>query len=131
MGKDNDKDNEEQRVRVETPTEFDILCGQSRFCANHRGNKCFSVVLDQFAERYDAATSKHEKMKMTKEVVAILHKTGGRFLKYKDGAWEEITNVAARDKVSHALRTKVASWKRHRRQLSEGQKYSPGGRRSS
>merc|ERR1711907_549732 len=68
--KDNNKRQHRVVVRVDTPTEFDILCGQSRFCANHRGNKCFSVVLDQFAERYDAATSKHEKMKMTKEVVA-------------------------------------------------------------
>merc|ERR1711907_518373 len=104
---------------VETPTEYDILCGQSRVCSNHRGNKCFQVVLDQFAERYDAATTKQEKMTMTKEVVSILHNAGGRFLKLKDGAWEEISNVAARDKVSHALRTKVASWKRQQRQLSQ------------
>jgi len=121
-------------VRVETPTEYDILCGQSRVCSNHRGNKCFQVVLDQFAERYDAATTKQEKMTMTKEVVSILHNAGGRFLKLKDGAWEEISNVAARDKVSHALRTKVASWKRQQRQLSQnglGGSDAPSRRRSS
>merc|ERR1712232_1185051 len=57
---------------------------------------------------------------------------GGRFLKYKNGEWEEISNVAARDKVSHALRTKVASWKRQQQQLLEGKNYSPVGvRRSS
>merc|ERR1712193_58445 len=54
---------------------------------------------------------------MTKEVVSIIHADGGRFLKYKDGMWEEISNVAARDKVSHALRTKVASWKKQKQQL--------------
>lgn len=126
-----DNENENQRVKVEMPTEFDILCGQSRVCASHRGNKCFSVVLDQFAERYDAATSKQEKMTMTKEVVSILHNTGGRFLKYKNGIWEEISTVAARDKVSHALRTKVASWKRQQQQLLEGNNSSPGDHRIS
>merc|ERR1712157_251036 len=100
----------------EQPAENDILCGQSRVCASHGGNKRFSAVLDQFADRYDAATSKQEKMTMTKEIVAIL-KTRGRFLKCKDGMWEEISTVAARDKVSHALRTRVASWKRQKAQL--------------
>merc|ERR1712078_714226 len=64
------------------------------------------------------ATSKQEKMCMTKEVVRIIQvDNGGRFLKFKDGMWEEISIVAARDKVSHALRTKVASWKRQKAQL--------------
>merc|ERR1712078_943461 len=55
---------------------------------------------------------------MTKEVVRIIQiDNGGRFLKFKDGMWEEISIVAARDKVSHALRTKVASWKRQKAQL--------------
>merc|ERR1712199_133601 len=63
-------------------------------------------------------TSKQEKMCMTKEVVRIIQvDNGGRFLKFKDGMWEEISIVAARDKVSHALRTKVASWKRQKAQL--------------
>jgi len=106
-------------IRVEFPTECDILCGQSRACANHKGNETFQSTLDTYATRYDNATSKQEKMMITKEIVACIHDTGGRFLKYKndDGVWEEISNVAARDKVSHALRTKVASWKRQQQQL--------------
>jgi len=121
---------EEELVRVEQPAENDILCGQSRVCASHGGNKRFSAVLDQFADRYDAATSKQEKMTMTKEIVAIL-KTRGRFLKCKDGMWEEISTVAARDKVSHALRTRVASWKRQHQQLQDGNKFSLNNRHRS
>lgn len=103
-------------VRVEMPKKVDILCGQSRVCASHPGNRIFQNVLDDFAYQYDCATSKQEKMKMTKAVVSIIHSSGGRFLKYNDGMWEEISIVAARDKVSHALRTKVASWKRQSKQ---------------
>eukprot|EP00533_Pseudo-nitzschia_delicatissima_P012853 CAMPEP_0197263140 /NCGR_PEP_ID=MMETSP1432-20130617/959_1 /TAXON_ID=44447 /ORGANISM="Pseudo-nitzschia delicatissima, Strain UNC1205" /LENGTH=398 /DNA_ID=CAMNT_0042727573 /DNA_START=117 /DNA_END=1313 /DNA_ORIENTATION=+ len=103
--------------RVETPTSQDILCGQSRVCASHPGNRNFQQVLEDFAHNYDIATSKQEKMQMTKAVVSTIHESGGRFLKFKDGMWEEISTVAARDKVSHALRTKVSSWKRQHQQL--------------
>merc|ERR1711957_793309 len=142
MGEKKTKHNNEDKlvdifVRVEFPTECDILCGQSRICASHVGNKRFQAVLDMYAARYDNATSKQEKMMGTKEIVACIHNSSGRFLKYKndDGMWEEISNVAARDKVSHALRTKAASWKRQQHQLllqgKEGNNDSCGGSRSN
>lgn len=118
--------------RVNEPSEADILCGQSRVCANHPGNKFFQSVLDDFAYRYERATSKQEKMCMTKEIVSRIHNNRGRFLKQKkDGTWEEISTVAARDKVSHALRTKVAGWKRNQEQQRRGSVTPPPGRRSS
>jgi len=103
------------------PGKFDVLCGQSRICANHTGNRRFQVVLDLYAPRYDAATSKQEKMTLTKEIVGCITHSGGRFLKYKDGLWQEISTVTARDKVSHALRTKVASWRRQQQQQQQQQ----------
>lgn len=104
---------------------FDVLCGQSRICANHTGNRRFQVVLDLYAPKYDIATSKQEKMTLTKEIVACIGTSGGRFLKYKDGLWQEISTVTARDKVSHALRTKVASWKRQQQQQKDEKRGSP------
>jgi len=131
---DNDKQASESRSRVEVPTTVDILCGQSRVCASHPGNRTFQSVLGDFAHKYDAATSKQEKMQMTKAVVTIIHDSGGRFLKHKNDMWEEISIIAARDKVSHALRTKVASWKRQRQQHQQDQQrhsLSPRSGRSS
>merc|ERR1712176_284350 len=58
-----------------------------------------------------------EKMCMTKEIVSKIHNSGGRFLRLKNKMWEEISTVAARDKVSHALRTKAASRKRRQEQI--------------
>jgi hypothetical protein len=100
----------------DTPEKFDVLCGQSRVCANHTGNKRFQTVLDLYAPKYDAVSTKQEKMTLTKEIVSRIRDAGGRFLKYKEGRWQEISTVTARDKVSHALRTKVASWKRQQEQ---------------
>lgn len=122
----NTKNSDDGPVRLCMPGKFDVLCGQSRICASHTGNRRFQVVLDIFAPRYDAATSKQEKMTMTKEIVASIQQAGGRFLKYKDGQWEEISDVTARDKTSHAIRTKVTSWKRQQQE-----KKGESGRRSS
>jgi len=116
------KKTQEPSARVEVPKNEDILCGQSRVCASHPGNQTFQRVLGDYAHQYDIATSKQEKMQMTKAIVSIIHDSGGRFLKYKDGMWEEISTVAARDKVSHALRTKVSSWKRQHQQLLQKEK---------
>jgi hypothetical protein len=48
---------------------------------------------------------------------------------YKDGVWCEISNVTARDKVSHALRTKVQSWKKQQAEKKTG--VTPTKRRKS
>lgn len=133
-----DCDTEAPSNNVGIPGKFDVLCGQSRICANHTGNRRFQIVLDIYAPKYDAATSKQEKMTFTKEIVAGIEASGGRFLKYKDGLWQEISTVTARDKVSHALRTKVTSWKRQQQQqqqqqqaLEKGSDGSPAKRPSS
>ncbi len=103
-----------------TPGKLDVLCGQSRTCASHSGNRRFQRVLDHYAPRYDAVNSKQEKMALTKEIVSCIQGSGGRFLRLKDGHWHEISTVTARDKVSHALRTKAASWKRQQQQEKTG-----------
>ena len=123
-------DNNNERISSDNeegtgiPTKFDVLCGQSRICASHIGNKRFQVVLDMYATRYESATSKQEKMALTKEIVGCITTSGGRFLKYKDGMWQEISTVMARDKVSHALRTKNASWKKQQEEQVKQRKAS-------
>jgi hypothetical protein len=102
----------QEEITEGAPSHLDILCGQSRSCASHSGNKRFQDVLEKYAPMYNAVDSKHDKMALTKEIVQCITNEGGRFLKFKDGEWQEISTVAARDKVSHALRTKVASWSR-------------------
>ena len=77
-----------------------------------------------YATRYESATSKQEKMALTKEIVGCITTSGGRFLKYKDGMWQEISTVMARDKVSHALRTKNASWKKQQEEQVKQRKAS-------
>ncbi|CAB9508160.1 expressed unknown protein [Seminavis robusta] len=91
---------------VEVPLRTDILCGKDKSCVSHEGSVNFRKTIDKYRERYcSEETSKQERMSITKEIVAKLSKSS-RFLKYdtKDQVWKTITALAARDKVSHALR---------------------------
>jgi hypothetical protein len=121
--KRDDRENDtDESGTVGIPTKFDVLCGQSRICASHTGNRRFQIVLEVYASRYDQAGSKQDKMILTKEIVGCITNSGGRFLKFKDGMWQEIPAVMARDKVSHALRTKVASWKKQKEEEEQQSK---------
>ena len=118
-----------KKTNSDEPSQFDVLCGQSRTCANHSGNKRFQAVLDSYATKYEASKSKQEKMTLTKEIVSCITSSGGRFLKFKGNKWVEIADVTARDKVSHALRTKVQSWKRQQSSKSSPKKGKPAFRK--
>lgn len=91
---------------VHEPLKSDILCGKDKSCVSHEGSVRFRRIIDQYRERYcDDSTTKQQRMAITKEIVQKLIKSA-RFLKYdsKDKVWKTISALAARDKVSHALR---------------------------
>ena len=72
----------------------------------HEGSVRFRKIIDLYRERYCSdETSKQERMNITKEIVARVSESS-RFLKYdtKQKVWRTISALAARDKVSHALR---------------------------
>lgn len=89
------------------PTELDILCGKTKFIINHPGTIRYNKIVDSFTQRYIQAETKFDKMGVTKSLHDYL-KTTSRFLKQNsEGQWEEITPLAARDKIGHALRFAV------------------------
>ena len=90
------------------PKSKDILCGQSLLFVSHPGNITFQWVLGDYAHTYNV-TSKQEK----------IHNLGGHFLKFREeDMWEEISAVADRDKVMHALGKKVSLLKCQHKQTS-------------
>jgi hypothetical protein len=83
----------------------DILCGKDKTYAKHLGNRIFRAAILAFRDLYGSARCKQDKMAITRAVVRRLHDGyGSRFVRFHDGRWEEISDVTARDKVSHALR---------------------------
>jgi hypothetical protein len=85
--------------------QYDILCGKDKTYATHLGNRIFRAAIVAFRDLYSAARCKQDKMTITRAVVHRLRQQyGSRFVRFYDGQWEEISDVMARDKVSHALR---------------------------
>mmetsp|Transcript_6164 Transcript_6164/g.13651 ORF Transcript_6164/g.13651 Transcript_6164/m.13651 type:complete len:264 (+) Transcript_6164:64-855(+) len=89
-----------------TPQEHDCLCSKDKTHSSHPGNKMFRARIDAMKEIYRKTKNKQGKMEITKEIVRYLkEKHNSRFLKRDgNGVWVEISDQAARDKVSHALR---------------------------
>ena len=106
-----------QSTIIVEPTEFDVLCAKEKFAIVHTGTRRFRSLIDDYQGRYAEATTKEDKMRITKEIVGIVERSG-RFLRYTKGAevpYEELTHLEARDKTSHALRT---ACKRFRRKMN-------------
>jgi hypothetical protein len=98
-------------IPISEPTSSDILCGKDKTYSKHEGNLRFRQLIQDYVEPYQAATSKQQKMHMTKEIVHHLETVwSARFLKMVPGGggsgteWQEISTQNARDKTSHALR---------------------------
>ncbi|KAG7360939.1 hypothetical protein IV203_036038 [Nitzschia inconspicua] len=89
---------------IKTPGKHDVLMGRGRSCQEHAGNVRFRYLIEQNLDRYDA-TPKHLKMQIALEILEDIHQIGGRFLTPCDGGWEEIDEVAAREKVSSCFRS--------------------------
>lgn len=88
------------------PAHHDILCGSGGQVNGHKGNQMFRQVLRRHHSGYTNATTKPQKMRITKLVLGELALAGSRFLK-KDpifDRWYLVGDKAVRDKISHCLR---------------------------
>ena len=96
------------------PTDSDVLCGKDKFCLSHRGSRKFRDLIDTYVANYLTCKSKFEKMTITREIYEVVNQTS-RFLRFNetDQAWEEISAMAARDKIGHSLRFSSRAKRRH------------------
>jgi RNase P protein component len=89
------------------PSNVDVLCGRDREAHVHVGNKKFRVMISWYRDKYQNAKCRHEKTRITKEIVSSIHECGGRFLKKDENTeiWYDVGDEYAHEKVSHALRS--------------------------
>jgi hypothetical protein len=116
-----------------TPNAFDVLCGKSRDCLQAEGSRRFRDIIDTHVASYSRCKTKFEKMKMT-SIIYEQVRQDARFLKYDSTQteWVEITCMAARDKVSHALRFAARAKRRNVNNGSNKQrKQTPAGHKRS
>ena len=116
----------EEPQLIATPAQYDVLCGKDKTYAQHPGNQVFRQRIESWVSRYQNAANKQEKMKFTRQIVeSMVAEYGTRFIKpHLHGAWVEISDQMARDKVSHALRFAANHEKKKKLQVQEYLQYN-------
>jgi hypothetical protein len=93
---------------VVVPGRVDVLLGRGKPIQEHFGNLRYHILLDHYQDAYEGA-KKFEKMQIAQRIVSLVHEYNGRFLRQEGAGWCEVDDSAARDKVSHAFRTRRAT----------------------
>lgn len=83
---------------------YDVLCGRHKASFNNIGNRRFRVTVSLSLSRYMSAPSRKDKTVVIKSVAALIQSNGGRFLQRTRGAWVDLNEKQAHEKVGHALR---------------------------
>jgi hypothetical protein len=86
------------------PSEYSVLCCRGKDSVNHVGNRRFRILASTYVEKYSRADTKAAKSVIVSEIITAIRKAGGSFCKRKKGAWFEVGDHYAREKVSALLR---------------------------
>jgi hypothetical protein len=99
-----------KNLRIEfQPSDYSVVCGRGKGSFNHVGNRRFRILASMFTERYTQADSKVAKSAIVSDIIDVIRRAGGNFCKNKRGAWFEVGDHQAREKVSALMRDLVAA----------------------
>jgi hypothetical protein len=78
-----------------------VICGRGKECTDSAGNVRFRKIVCSFLEPYSAAENKIEKSAIVSSIIAEVKqgRTDGGFCKFESGAWWEVDDSIAREKV--------------------------------
>jgi hypothetical protein len=94
---------------IDLPGPKDVLLGRGKPVQDYCGNILMRTLVSTFMDQYKSAL-KLDKILVALKVVAETKRHGGHFLKRSsDGWWFEVSDEAARDKVSMTFRTTASS----------------------
>jgi hypothetical protein len=89
------------------PCDYSVICGRGKASSNHTGNRRFRVIAGMFVEKYSMTGCNKHKSTMAANIVAMTRERGGSFCKYEQGAWFEVGDRCAREKVSTFFRDRL------------------------
>jgi hypothetical protein len=94
-----------RELRVDfQPCEYSVVCGRGKDSFNHAGNRRFRILASMFIAEYSEADSKAAKSAIVSKILGVIRQAGGLFCRYERGAWFEVGEHCAREKVSALLR---------------------------
>jgi hypothetical protein len=86
------------------PSDYSVVCGRGKDSFNHVGNCRFRALVTMFIERYSQASTKVAKSAIVSEIMDVIRQARGNFCKFQRGAWFEVGDHQAREKVGALLR---------------------------
>jgi hypothetical protein len=86
------------------PNGYSVICARGQSTFNHVGNRRFRILTGSFLESYSRALTKSPKSAIVSNIVATIRQAGGNFCKNEKGAWFDVGDHCAREKVSTLLR---------------------------
>lgn len=90
---------------ISTPARNDVLLGRGKGFYQHTGNIRFRNWIESRFQQYDQAKTSAQKKQITMEVMDLVRKDGGRFLRDEKCGWVEVHDDTARQKVAHVFRS--------------------------
>eukprot|EP00980_Cylindrotheca_fusiformis_P012836 scaffold3169_cov107-Cylindrotheca_fusiformis.AAC.6 len=90
---------------VDLPSKHDVLLGRGKHIFQHAGNRLLHELVATYFNQYDRLP-KDGKTNLADQVVRVVYGYSGRFLKFdnESGMWIEVSNLEAREKVTHRFR---------------------------
>jgi len=85
------------------PSDNDVLCGRGGSSNKHPGNLRFRTLIAANKAQYVTLTKK-QKMLLARQIVAVVHESGGKFLSREQGKWVHVGLPRSLEKTSQALR---------------------------
>jgi hypothetical protein len=87
------------------PSNYSVIFSRGQESFKHVGNLRFRILTSSFIESYSqVGTSKKEKSAIVSNIVGMIRQAGGNFCRYEKGAWFEVGDPCAREKVGSCLR---------------------------
>jgi hypothetical protein len=86
------------------PSEYSVICGRGKASYGHTGNHHLRMLASMFVEKYSQSGCNKHKSTIAAHIVTMTRERGGSFCKYEKGAWFEVGDHFAREKVSAMFR---------------------------
>eukprot|EP00980_Cylindrotheca_fusiformis_P018412 scaffold6052_cov118-Cylindrotheca_fusiformis.AAC.25 len=90
---------------VDLPSNYDVLWGKGKQIYRHPGNRLLRELVENYDDEYNRLW-KDGKSRLADQIVSVVHGFSGRFMKLdrKSGVWVEVSDLVAREKVTHRFR---------------------------
>jgi len=89
-----------------SPCAYSVLCGRGSKCTKSTGNQNLKRLVLNYLKPYSEATNKVEKTSIVSAIIRSVKEQApnGAFIKYEDGAWWEVDDAFAREKIGCLFR---------------------------